>query len=82
MKYEIYSESATKEKPPVRLRLVRDVHFRDEVTIIAVDGDGNRASQGDIITFTPDGRIQRHARVNPNFGFDLDDRGRIKLEDE
>ena len=82
MKYEIYTEHAPKEKSPVRLRLVRDVHFRDEVTIFAVDEDGNRLSQGSLLSFLPGGRIMRHTGVNPALGFNLDDRGCIKLEGE
>ena len=80
MKYEIYSEYAPKKKPPVRLRLVQDPD--GGVTVIAVDERGDRVERGDIVTFTLDGRIRRHAAVNPGFGFDLDRHERIKLEGE
>ena len=52
------------------------------VTVIAVDKDGNRADQGILFRLLPNGTIQRMPSVNPNLGFVLDDKGRIKFDDE
>ena len=78
MKYEIYSESAPKEEPPVRLRLVRDSDGR--VNVVTVKEDGGVWMY--LIAFTPEGRLTRQSFIDPALGLDLDDRGRIKLEGE
>ena len=78
MKYEIYSESAPKEKPSVRLRLVRDSD--GTVNVVAVEEDGGVWMY--LITFTPEGRLTRQRSIDLALGLDLDDRGRIKLEGE
>ena len=52
------------------------------VTVVAVDKDGNRVDQGILFRLLPNGTIQRMPSVNPNLGFVLDDKGRIKFDDE
>ena len=78
LKLQAYKPQPDEEK-------ITRVKLRDDsgnVTVIAVDKDGNRVDQGILFCLLPYGTIQRMPSVNPNLGFVLDDKGRIKFEDE
>ena len=61
-------------------RVKLEDHGSEIVTVIAVDKDGNRVDQGILFCLLPNGTIQRMPSVNPDLGFVLDDKGRIKFE--
>ena len=52
----------------------------DTVTVVACNERGERIAP--LIDFTPDGKIYRCTSVNPDLGFELDDKRRIKLGEE
>lgn len=80
MKLEIYDEKKVKEeKKKVRLRLIRDDY--GNVILTAVNKNGKRFEDGNLIYFDSKGCLKRNCGVNPDLGFVLDDRGRIKIED-
>ena len=59
-----------------------DYDKNNTIRLHVVDDDGKHFSQGNLVFFHPDGTFERAHMVNPAFGFDLDEKGRIKLEDE
>ena len=78
MKLEIYQEQKEKEAPkePIRLKLtIRG----DGVTIIVVNKNGTGVPQGNLLSFYKDGSISLHPSVNPDFGFNLDNHGKIRI---
>ncbi|MBE3045955.1 hypothetical protein IMZ48_26135 [Candidatus Bathyarchaeota archaeon] len=81
MKIEVYNLPVPKPEPAVLLafELGRDT---SKVIVTAVDNQGERLSQGDLIVFLEDGTIYRPGDVNPDLGFKLDDAGRIVMGDE
>ena len=76
MELEIWDEKQDEEEP-VRLRLVK----RDsgDITLIAVDEEGDKIRWGNLLTLRSNGSVYRHEGVNENLGFDLDDLGRIGI---
>jgi hypothetical protein len=76
MKYKVYEKSESPEEE-VCLRLVQD---GDRVKVIAVDEDGEKKDNGNLIAFTSDG-ITRYPGVNCNLGLPLDDDGHLIVED-
>lgn len=79
MKFEIYRELQDPEEKPVRLRLRK---CGSVCRLEVVNEDGDRRSSGTLLTITAAGWICRHESVNSDFGFDLDDKGCVKVEDE
>ncbi|NOQ37375.1 hypothetical protein GQ472_00675 [archaeon] len=47
-----------------------------------MDENGNPIDHGNLISLTKDGKLRRNNNVNTTLGFELDDKGRIKAEDE
>lgn len=55
---------------------------RGNVILYIINKDGLHDGPGaDLFTLTSDGRIIAHKNVNPKYGFDLDEEGRIVVED-
>lgn len=80
MKLEIYEEKKVEEeKKKVRLRLIRDDY--GNVILTAVNKNGKRFEDGNLIYFDSKGRLKRNCGVNPVLGFELDDKDRIKIEE-
>ena len=79
MKLQVY-DAPTKKDALVRLKL-QDAGD-GEITLLAVDEDGNEVNCGMLLRFRPDGTILRMANVNADLGFVLDDDEYIKFEDE
>ena len=77
LKLQAYKPQPEEEKI-TRVKLYD--HGSGNVTVIAVDKDGNRVDQGILFCLLPNGTIQRMPSVNPDLGFVLDDKGRIKFE--
>lgn len=49
------------------------------VRLIACDENGRRLHNGNLLEIRDDGRIERYAGVNSNFGFVLDSNDRIAI---
>ena len=78
MKLEIYKPKKEEKKEQiVRLALEKQ---GDTVVVAVVDEDGEYNGAGNLIGFRPDGTIERYMYVGKQFGFQLDDRERVKLE--
>lgn len=83
MKLEIYNLEKEGEKEDeekvTRLALLYDTV--GEVTLTAVDEDGKRLPQGDLLYIKPNGTFERASSVNQDLGFQLED-DKIQLEGE
>ena len=77
IKLKAFTEAAPVEAKPIQLKLVD--REDGEVSVVAVDEDGERVPAGYLITFTPDGKIRRAKSVNDELGFSLDSMGRIEV---
>lgn len=80
MKLEIYDEKKVEEEKKVRLRLVKN--WDGHICLRAVDEDGDMIDRCALVYFSKEGHVGRYLGVNPDLGFDLDEKGRIKLDDE
>jgi len=80
MKFRVYEEKEATEEPVVTLRL--RIYYDDGAELSAADSDGNILPCGHLITLPLDGTVKRLEAVNPDLGFQLDHRGRIKLAEE
>lgn len=77
MDLKIYGED--EQKQSVHLRLFYD---EDSVVLAAVDPEtGRKVSLGNLISIRPFGKITRRECVDPKLGFELDEHGRIKLDE-
>ena len=76
MRYEVFDE---KDSGIVRLKL--SITDFGAVRVEAVDAKGNNISGGHLLQLTLSGKLRRTRYVNPGLGFELDDEGRIKLEE-
>jgi antitoxin component YwqK of YwqJK toxin-antitoxin module len=74
MKIKVY-EDQEKESKEVFLKLVQE---DDEVTIMAVDKDGDELTS--IAYFSPDGKLYLIEDVDKGLGFKVDDSGQIIVE--
>jgi len=80
MKLKIYQETEEKETIDFALKLEPCVHTGG-VDVVAVDPrTGERQFGGYLVSIRSTG-IGRQTGVNPAFGFPLDERGRIELND-
>jgi len=79
MKLEIYNEVKLTEERLIRLKLVQ--YSNGNIVVQAVDKNGKRLNQGDLITFQNNGKIYRSICVNNDLGFQLNNKGCIKVED-
>lgn len=75
MKFEIYGG---KKQVPIELSLIQS---GDTVYLVAVDPDGFGFGFDLLLSINKKGRIELNEKVNQKFGFDLDELGRIKIED-
>lgn len=50
-----------------------------EIYLVACDGNGESIENGYLMLFESDGRMLRCYNVNPDLGFPLDSKGRIRL---
>lgn len=67
------------QKQSVHLRLF---YADDTVFLAAVDpGTGEKIGCGNLVAVFPSGKIRRIGSVNKGLGFELDERGRIKLDE-
>ena len=84
MKLEVYIKEPPEEtEQTIRLAFCeRLCEEGDEIFIVAVRKHGGVEMQGNLIAFLPNGRIRLGGSVNPDLGFDLDEKGRIKLAEE
>lgn len=73
MKLRIFEEPPSGEKEVV-LRLVE---YKGNLCVCVVDDKGVVEKGGYLVSFTPDGRIARHACIDKSFGFQLTPEGRI-----
>ncbi len=76
MNFEIYEENKPEEKGPVRLRLQRRT---GGVAVVVVDKKGEVEKNGTLLQLTDNGKISRITGVDEDYGFQLDEQGRIKL---
>ena len=79
MKLQAYNPRETEEKS-TRVKL--HDHGNGNVSVVAVNKDGQQIFPGNLFQLQSDGMIWRACHVNPDLGFVLDDRGRIKFTDE
>jgi hypothetical protein len=77
MELEIWEKQDKELKEPVRLRLVK----RDsgDITLIAVDEEGEKIRWGNLLTLRSNGSVYRHEGINEDIGFNLDSLGRIVI---
>jgi len=80
MKFRVYEEKDANEEPVVALRL--RVYSDGSAELWAVGRDGNRLRDGSLIALPLDGTVKRFEGVDPNLGFQLDHKRRIKLAGE
>ena len=82
MKLEIYKlqeeEEEEEEEQVVRVKLKK--MYDGTISLIVVDSLGMPRPRGNLLRITSNG-IYRHKGVSLSFGFPLDDRGRIKLDE-
>ncbi|MDY6966737.1 MAG: hypothetical protein SVM80_12375 [Halobacteriota archaeon] len=78
MKFGIYKEE-TEEEKPLKIRLVRNFN---SIRVQVVDDDGRLAERGYIASITEGGYLMLWDHVNPKFGLQLDEAGRIKIENQ
>jgi hypothetical protein len=80
MQIKVYDPAILIKPEPVRLRLVDS---DDYIRLAVVDAAGNLDRYGYILGINKDtGQIRRYRSIGHNFGFPLDDRGRIIMENE
>ena len=77
-KLQVYNPQPEEEKI-TRVKL--EDHGSGIINIVVVDKDGNEVAKGNLFQLLPNGKIQRLRYVNPDLGFVLDDRGRVKFEE-
>jgi hypothetical protein len=77
MKLEVYEPMVEKEQV-VRIKLVKE---EGRVYLVAVNNYGATLIRGYLLRLT-DGNLLRCSTVNPDLGFDLDEKGRIKFQCE
>lgn len=49
------------------------------IDTVVVDNKGHVRDRGYLWRISIDGRLWRYKDVNPDFGFDLDDKGRVRI---
>ena len=77
LKLQAYNPRETEENI-TRVKL--EDHGSGIINVVVVDEDGAQIDQGILFCLLPNGTIQRMPSVNPDLGFVLDDKGRIKFE--
>ena len=74
MKLNMYEETQKTEE--VYIRLKTDI---TGVVIHAVDSDGNKFDNGNLITIRRNGTLKLHLAINKTLGFQIDDNGKLKV---
>lgn len=77
MKLEIFEEQEEDKDDVVRLRLRRDT--TGVIEVVAVDRYRNTVDNGSILWFDENGRLYLNHSISKELGFDLDEKGRIKI---
>jgi len=85
MNVVVFDENKTSSPPPparpdVFLRLVPSRMGPGRILLVAVDANGKKLPQGNLIEFFPDGTMRFRPGVNPELGFDLHDGGRLRIQ--
>lgn len=80
MKLKIYEEKEKKEDKTVRLKLKDDED--GDISLIAVDKDGDEMIAGTLLVMQDDGTLYLNEDINEDLGFKLDKDGRIKVDIE
>ncbi len=77
MRLDIYTDPPTAPKLAATLKL--EATTSSAVQLVAVDRNGEILPRGAILKLTTAGVIFRFSSIDPAFGFDLDDEGRVKV---
>ena len=77
MKLEIYGAPVSEDFATIRIKAEKKND--GSIRFTAVNDCGVELNFGNLFELTSDGRITLFGAVNPKFGFDLDGRGRIKV---
>ena len=80
MKVEIYEDTPKVEEPMLRLALRRDGY--SSVCVVAVDADGEVIPGGWLLKFRPDGTLRRFMMISCAVPVQIDNAGRIRIEDK
>jgi len=75
---EIKTFENEEKKTIVRVRAVDD---GGDLLLVAVDKYGERLACGTLLILTSQGKIKRSINVNKEFGFCLDEKGQIEVEE-
>jgi maltose-binding protein MalE len=75
MKLQVFGQE--KKDEIIRLKLM-DRGTSGDVTLVAVDKNGEIVDQGYILSIQTDGTIYLHCDVSPDLGFKLTDRGEVE----
>jgi len=78
MKLKIYKPKIVKPKPKRKTIRLALANALDGVKILAVDENGGKISQGNLIVFRTNGTINFCKDVNLGLGFQLNALGQIK----
>lgn len=78
MKLEVFGNKKEKEKVGY-LKLEK---YDNEIRLRVCDSSGGPLPCGVLLTITEDKTVLRARAVNESFGFNLDDKGRIIIEDD
>ncbi len=80
MKIDVYNDTPdTPTVPKMAATLKLEERPSGAVVLVAVDSSGEKLPCGAILKFTTAGVIFRFSSIDPAFGFDLDDEGRVKF---
>ncbi len=76
MDLEIYEQQEEIVKEPTRLAFEK---LGYGVSVIAVDHNGKKLTAGNLVTFHADDKIILHTAVDYELGFDLNEKGQIRV---
>jgi hypothetical protein len=76
MKLKVFEQEQEKEKEVI-LKLEE---WSDGIVLIAVDEDGNKVVRGKLLRLQNNGMIHLYRAIDTDLGFQLDSKGRIKIE--
>lgn len=80
MKLKIYELN---ENDAIYIKMVQSrTSGNIDIDIVACDSRGRQIDGGFLVSITSNGRLKRYPYVNKSLGFDLDEKGHIKLEED
>ena len=79
MKLEIYEEQEVEKDETIRLTLIESM---GSIDLIIVNREGQRLRDAAILTINDDGTMKRLQNLSQSHGFQLDEEGRIKMEEK